>query len=50
MYAETLSEIGRYVEEVKMITGVKDARAALFTSHFRFTGMLDERIKSGANM
>lgn len=45
MYAETLSEIGYFVDDVKEITEVRDARAELYTDHYRFTKMLDERIK-----
>jgi len=45
MYAKTLSEIGGVVEEVKEISGVKNAYASLYTSYYRFTEWYDKRIE-----
>jgi DNA-binding Lrp family transcriptional regulator len=48
MYAKMLSEIGKVVEEVKRIPGVKMANAFLYTSCYRFTEWYDKKIEEMA--
>lgn len=45
MYAKSLSEIGKVMEDVKRISGLKKVNISMYTSYHKFTGWYDKQIE-----